>query len=94
MTGDLQVKHIEQVSWNKNAFDRLVLEPHKKELIEALVSVHLANSVSNDIIEGKGNGLVILLHGGPGKNLVSCLNFHSLTLPQRNRKDSYCRVCC
>jgi SpoVK/Ycf46/Vps4 family AAA+-type ATPase len=48
------------------AFDRLVLSPYKKELIKALVTVHIATSISTDVIEGKGNGLIILLHGGPG----------------------------
>ena len=43
-----------------------MLEPHKKELITALVSVHLNTKESTDIVAGKGNGLVLLLHGPPG----------------------------
>lgn len=57
---------IRPVSWNKTAFERLVLDSQKKELIKALVHVHMSHSESADIIDGKGNGLVILLHGGPG----------------------------
>jgi SpoVK/Ycf46/Vps4 family AAA+-type ATPase len=58
------------VQWNKEAFERhLVLKPQKKELIKALITVHIASTTSSsttDIIEGKGKGLIILLHGGPG----------------------------
>ncbi|KAJ0109953.1 P-loop containing nucleoside triphosphate hydrolase protein [Diaporthe amygdali] len=64
----LPVEYLLAVNWDKSAFRRLVLDPEKKDLIQALVQNHLANTVSNsaDLIEGKGNGLIILLHGGPG----------------------------
>jgi ATP-dependent 26S proteasome regulatory subunit len=46
----------------------LVLEPSKKNLIQALVSVHIKKTkpVRSDFMDGKGDGLIILLHGGPG----------------------------
>ncbi|EJT69371.1 hypothetical protein GGTG_12990 [Gaeumannomyces tritici R3-111a-1] len=62
----LLVKHLHPIKWNKKAFERLVLDSEKKELIEAMVRVHVSSSMSTDVIEGKGNGLIILLHGGPG----------------------------
>ncbi|KAL4910568.1 P-loop containing nucleoside triphosphate hydrolase protein [Aspergillus multicolor] len=62
----LFVERILEINWNNEAFDRLVMQHHKKELIKALVTVHSTSAVSTDIIEGKGNGLIILLHGGPG----------------------------
>ncbi|KAI1131336.1 AAA family ATPase [Nemania abortiva] len=62
----LMLEYIQPVTWNKTAFERLVLESSKKELIKALVHIHMSNSESADIIEGKGNGLIVLLHGGPG----------------------------
>lgn len=37
-----------------------------KELVQALVVNHIANEQGTDIIERKGKGLIILLHGGPG----------------------------
>ena len=52
--------------WNKESFNRLVLKSQKKELIKALITVHLATSPNADVVEGKGNGLIILLHGSPG----------------------------
>ncbi|KAK4445387.1 P-loop containing nucleoside triphosphate hydrolase protein [Podospora aff. communis PSN243] len=62
----LLVENIQQINWNKAAFDRLVLDPDKKSLITAMVKEHVLSDVSADVIEGKGNGLIILLHGGPG----------------------------
>ncbi|KAJ4237553.1 hypothetical protein NW757_013254 [Fusarium falciforme] len=31
-----------------------------------MVRSHMSSDMSTDVIEGKGNGLIILLHGGPG----------------------------
>jgi ATP-dependent Lon protease len=42
------------------------LDPDKKLLLTAMVKEHIVSDTSADIIEGKGNGLIILLHGGPG----------------------------
>jgi AAA+ superfamily predicted ATPase len=54
------------IKWNEQAFDHLVLHSTKKELIRALVKKHDSTNESMDVIEGKGNGLILLLHGGPG----------------------------
>ena len=56
------------VVWSDENFDRrLVLKGQKKELIKALVTVHTADRrVKMDIVDGKGRGLILLLHGGPG----------------------------
>ena len=62
----LDVHGIHPIEWNKRAFDRLVLNPKTKELIRALVEIRIAAGRAEDIIGGKGNGLMILLHGGPG----------------------------
>jgi hypothetical protein len=65
----LSVEHTRQVPWNHDAFHRLVLDPDKKEAIRALISVHLTTIPERqdmDIVENKGNGLIILLHGPPG----------------------------
>jgi SpoVK/Ycf46/Vps4 family AAA+-type ATPase len=43
-----------------------VLKSKKKELIKALVMVHLTTKQNADVVEDKGNGLIILLHGSPG----------------------------
>lgn len=68
--GDLRVERIGEIPWDKNVFKHnLVMDRGKKELIEALVTVHLKRKTSRtkaDFMTGKGEGLLILLHGGPG----------------------------
>lgn len=54
---------IEDVQWNPEAFDFLVLPSEHKEIIQALVTNKIKGEEQNDIIRGKGNGLFILLHG-------------------------------
>ncbi|RYN29650.1 hypothetical protein AA0115_g5269 [Alternaria tenuissima] len=65
----LLVEHIQDIKWNSGVFDdRLVLEESKKELVKALVMVHNKKSreIQTDFMDGKGNGLIMLLHGEPG----------------------------
>ena len=66
LTGNLRVANMKPVIWNTKAFERLVLKPKKKELIQALVTVHLESTAPSDVIEDKGAGLIMLLHGPPG----------------------------
>jgi SpoVK/Ycf46/Vps4 family AAA+-type ATPase len=54
------------ISWNVTAFESLVTDRPTKELIHALVTNQLAAEKGTDLIGGKGNGLTMLLHGGPG----------------------------
>ncbi|KAL6694520.1 AAA family ATPase [Trichoderma pleuroticola] len=54
------------VSWNTQAFESLVLKGKTKRLIQALISNQIEAEKSTDLISGKGNGLILLLHGGPG----------------------------
>ncbi|OBR14150.1 AAA family ATPase [Colletotrichum higginsianum IMI 349063] len=63
---NLNIENLHPVDWNKKAFDRLVLEPKTKEMIYALVDVQTSAKKMDDIITGKGNGLIVLLHGSPG----------------------------
>ncbi|CAF9941983.1 MAG: hypothetical protein HETSPECPRED_004597 [Heterodermia speciosa] len=70
------VDGVHEISWNKAAYDRLVINDDTKKLIRALVTVRTSQrgikhglGVAGkrvDIIAGKGNGLIMLLHGGPG----------------------------
>lgn len=64
---EIRVDCITDVSWNKDAFKRLVIAGEDKEIIEAAITAHGNQPISApDIIAGKGQGLLILLHGGPG----------------------------
>lgn len=49
--------------------DHLVLEQRKKDILKALVGQHYNKrdrDAQGDLIAGKGQSLVILLHGSPG----------------------------
>ncbi|KFA79937.1 hypothetical protein S40288_05110 [Stachybotrys chartarum IBT 40288] len=63
---ELDVHHLADVEWNTKAFDYLVIEPATRELIQAVVMNQLGGRANSDLIQGKGNGLFLLLHGGPG----------------------------
>ncbi|KAK6216195.1 mitochondrial dynamin GTPase Msp1 [Pestalotiopsis sp. IQ-011] len=59
----LMVAGIQDVQWNENAFELLVIEPETKELVEAVVTNRLLAEEHTDLIQGKGNGLFLLIHG-------------------------------
>lgn len=67
---DADVNQLTSPTWNQNAFDFLVLDEKKKELVRALVEQHIEDSDEqssfDDFIPGKGKGLVYVLHGPPG----------------------------
>ncbi|KAM5342128.1 hypothetical protein ACJ41O_015159 [Fusarium nematophilum] len=55
---------LQDVAWNMVAFESLQLEAATKHLVQALVKGHKANSAAfDDVVSGKGQGLVFLLHG-------------------------------
>ncbi|KAK4445674.1 hypothetical protein QBC34DRAFT_412900 [Podospora aff. communis PSN243] len=59
---------LEMVTWNTTAFDSLQLDPVTKDLIKALIRGHKVKTANifDDVIKGKGQGLIFLLHGQPG----------------------------
>ncbi|SCV34357.1 related to TOB3 (member of AAA-ATPase family) [Fusarium fujikuroi] len=63
---NLDVHFLRDVVWNTEAFDHLVVQDETKLLIKAVVTNQLQTVENADLIRGKGNGLFILLHGGPG----------------------------
>lgn len=64
---------ISDVKWNKEAFRNLVIDRKARDVIRALVSNQLAAENGTDLIMGKGNGLILLPHGGSGtgKTLIA-----------------------
>ncbi|KAL4733400.1 P-loop containing nucleoside triphosphate hydrolase protein [Aspergillus similis] len=77
----MPVNRVEKIK-NKikmNAFEKLIMDKDPKELIKNLVANHEKRKVSDngtkvrpdDWFEGKGGGLVILLHGPPGVGKTS-----------------------
>jgi hypothetical protein len=62
--GDILVDGLEDIQWNEDVFDRLVLPENRKTMVKALVR-HGSDSF-HDLIQGKGEGTVFLLYGPPG----------------------------
>ena len=62
--GRFAVDNISSIAFRDNAFDQLVLDEDKKELVRALVTN--GGGGFQDIISGKGGGCIFLLHGDPG----------------------------
>jgi hypothetical protein len=69
------VDNVYPVTWNKDAFKRLVLPHSTKDLVETLIKAHASPNLQQggpvsgkrlDLIAGKGLGLIMLLHGSPG----------------------------
>ena len=65
------VDKLSPIEWNTKCFEQLVLPDHQKELVQALVAEHTerataVNAGFDDIVKGKGQGLILVLHGPPG----------------------------
>jgi len=73
MWAEFAVDSIHEIIFNTGAFDSLVLPESQKSIVRALVENHSGKGKSekkqpgiDDIIRGKGRGLVAVLHGRPG----------------------------
>ncbi|KAF2186566.1 P-loop containing nucleoside triphosphate hydrolase protein [Zopfia rhizophila CBS 207.26] len=61
------VNCVKEIEWQKDAFDRLVLPSNQKDLILGFTESQRKYRESfDDVIEGKGRGMIILLCGPPG----------------------------
>jgi hypothetical protein len=62
------------ILWNDFAFDRLIVPGDTKTLLLALAKGQRdSDEEFDDIIEGKGKGMIIQLNGPPGKFSTACL---------------------
>ncbi|EFQ32473.1 ATPase [Colletotrichum graminicola] len=62
------VEDIAPITWNDTAYDHLVYDEQQKDLVLSFVENHGrgGRSAMEDVIVGKGQGLIILLSGPPG----------------------------
>ncbi|KAI9807435.1 MAG: hypothetical protein M1833_000180 [Piccolia ochrophora] len=65
---EFSVSGVQDIEWNEGAFASLVLPENQKTIVKALVESHKFHAAQNidDVIQGKGKGLVAVLHGPPG----------------------------
>lgn len=67
MWGYFNVGLVKEVEWLTNSFEKLILRQQSKDAIMALVTSYIDSpSVVPDLVQGKGAGMVFLLHGPPG----------------------------
>jgi hypothetical protein len=58
---------LQEKKWSPTAFDRLVLDADTKSTLKHLARTNIQPAERTaDVIEGKGRGIVMLLHGPPG----------------------------
>jgi len=62
--GEFFVDQVSPITYHETSFDTLVLAPEKKAMVVAAVAN--TRDTFSDIVEGKGGGCVLLLHGPPG----------------------------
>lgn len=62
--GEFSIEGLSPAVYNDKAFDQLVLKPKTKKMVRALVEN--SSGTFQDIIYGKGGGIIFLLHGDPG----------------------------
>ncbi|EOD48453.1 putative atpase aaa+ type core protein [Neofusicoccum parvum UCRNP2] len=64
---NLFVNSVREIEWQSNAFESLVLPANQKELILGFTETQRKVKASfDDVIEGKGKGIILLLCGPPG----------------------------
>jgi hypothetical protein len=67
MWGLFNISNVRPVEYNKDAFSSLILPENLKKTLCSLVKLQESNPLPfDDLIEGKGKGLILLLHGPPG----------------------------
>ncbi|KAL4782574.1 hypothetical protein BJX76DRAFT_358836 [Aspergillus varians] len=60
------VTDLSEIVWNLDAFQRLVMDEHRRNLIHGLVKAHRQDDAAfDDIVVNKGKGLIALLTGSP-----------------------------
>ena len=65
---EFSISGVHDITYNEDAFDSLVLPPNQKSIVRALVESHKFHAAKaiDDVVQGKGKGLVAVLHGPPG----------------------------
>jgi len=76
------VRNITEINYKTSAFDYLVLDNTKKDIIKGLLQNH-EDMALDDFVDNKGKGLIFLLYGSPGvgKTLTAEASCENLKRP-------------
>ncbi|GFZ47211.1 hypothetical protein JCM24511_04954 [Saitozyma sp. JCM 24511] len=64
--GEFLIENLGPVKWAETSFEHLVIPEAYRRVIRCLVDVHtgvLGSQLVNDVVAGKGEGLILALHG-------------------------------
>jgi hypothetical protein len=61
-----EVDRIMEFEYDKRAYRSLALDERQKSMLVSLVKAHSEGLDFDDLIKGKGKGMIFLLHGAPG----------------------------
>lgn len=87
----LNVTQLKPVAFRKNAWDRLVLDPQYKDIVQAMVASYVDKTAGlEDLVAGKGAGLVALLHGPPGTGKTLTAGMSASFSPGRDLVERDC----
>jgi len=75
-----EIDGVKEVDFNEKAFESLVLPEEQKTTILSLVRAHTHDFDFDDIIKGKGKGLIFLLHGEPGVGKTLTAGMYTVSL--------------
>lgn len=65
--GGFAIDRVQDVDWQNDAFQQLVLSQSRKTMVHSLVRQHKKRKAAfDDVVQGKGRGLIGLLSGKPG----------------------------
>ena len=63
----VKISELRDVRFKDGSFKKLVIKAEHKTVVKAMVRSYLSKEpIFGDLIQGKGRGLVVLLHGAPG----------------------------
>lgn len=62
--GELRVDALQSIHFDSDRINRVVMHETQKQDLQLLINNY--RGINTDVIQGKGNGLIFLLHGPPG----------------------------
>lgn len=89
----VEIEELFEICFQEDMFSKLVVENTHKEVVTCMVESYTKGDLrSSDFVQGKGRGVVILLHGSPGTGKTLTAGKFKTRLAGRTLL-TMCRVC-
>lgn len=85
-----ELDRMTEFEYSTRAFESLALPDDQKAVLSSLIRAHSEELQFDDLVKGKGKGLIFLLHGEPGVGKTLTAGTYPLAFPQRNGKTHIC----